>query len=81
MQTDELDEVRQRCNLLRETGGCYGFDLVSDRAKEATVALDASLSIDESERTLQRILRTVERIQPMSRMTATGLDLPESTAA
>ncbi len=60
----DSSEARRLCNILNETGGCYGFPEVSEAAANAMVAIDASGSVGETSGEVQRLLRVCQRLAP-----------------
>lgn len=60
---DEVDSVRDICRQLRESGGVFGFDLLSTSAGAALKAIDASMAIHESLKELDTLAQVIDRLQ------------------
>lgn len=61
---DDFPKVRTACQSLKGTGTGYGFALLTDAAKDAVTALDASQSVSETLNELQLLESLCRRIAP-----------------
>ena len=61
--SDNFDEVRRSVLLLHNTGGGFGYSVLSGVAGEALTALDASGSAQEASPSLKLLIRVLERLK------------------
>lgn len=63
IEVNALAEVRSQCEVLRETGAGYGYELLSESASDAITALDASCSVEESLSQLKKLELIIRRMR------------------
>ncbi len=59
---NQLDRIRQICNSLKGSGSSYGFAILSESAKEAMRSLDATMSLQESNDQIRKLLDLCKRV-------------------
>lgn len=62
IEADNFTQVRTACQSVKGTGAGYGFALLTDAAKDAVTALDASQSVIETMNELQMLESLCRRI-------------------
>lgn len=63
MKEEDVAAARVLCQELRENGGSFGFDLLTQAAAAAVTALDRSGSVQESLPELDFLLGAAERLR------------------
>lgn len=72
VEKESLGEVRRICQLLKETGACYGFAELSEASNNAVTSLDASCSLPESLDKLMRLEQVCRRLRAGKPQTGKG---------
>jgi CheY-like chemotaxis protein len=62
MRENQIDRIRHICNSLKGSGTSYGFAVLSDSAKETMRALDATMSMQESDEQIKKLLDLCKRV-------------------
>ncbi len=62
IEKGEFDAARTACQHLRETGGSFGFQQLTDASQAAVTAMDASMSISECLRELDLVVEIAARL-------------------
>ncbi|MEN0021324.1 MAG: response regulator [Planctomycetota bacterium] len=63
VREDDAATARRLCESLHSTGSSYGYDELTEAARIALTALDASMSAEESRIEVRRVARVIERLR------------------